>query len=343
MKCSRFFMATVLAFMLMACEGDGPTTYTPRTDENYALAESQIIFADYVSRAAQHTQTNGVGVLYHVREAADPTDKTVVRINFDTRYSFVVLDLTHDAIITMPETGGRYQSLWFITEEHYNPMAINAPGVYTITQQAMGSRYVLAVIRTQVNMRDDADMQAVTQLQDAITVTQESRGEYVVTNKWNMDEVLAMRKKYQNIAVEKHISTAVMFGKKGEVSLENHNCGVACGWGGFTPDQALYLTYNPANSKPCTLLLKDVPIAENAFWSVTVYDSDGYPHGDYYNINSSFATCNADGDVLIRFGGEDKTVDNYLDIFDGWTFVLRLYLPQEAYFNGTWKQPELMY
>jgi hypothetical protein len=243
----------------------------------------------------------------------------------------------------MPQTNGRYQSVWFVTEEHYNPMAITAPGTYTITQKAMGSKYVLAIFRTQVNMQDEADMQAVTQLQDAITITQTDRGEYIVTNNWNMDEVLAMRKKYQDIAVEKNIPTSEMFGKKGEVSLENHNCGVACGWGGFTPDQAVYLSYTNNQNKPCTLLLKDVPVADNAFWSITVYDSDGYPQGEYYNCNSSFATSNALGEVLIHFGGNDKTADNYLDIFPGWTFILRLYLPQEAYFNGTWQQPALVY
>lgn len=343
MKVYYYFILIAMALFSISCENNTPEQYTQLTDENYALAESQIIFKDYVNRAAQSSGTNGTGVLFHARTAADPNDKTVVRINFDTRYSFVVLDLTHDATITMPETNGRYQSIWFVTEEHYNPMAITAPGTYTITQEDMGCRYVLALFRTQVNMRDEADMQIVTQLQDAITVTQEDRGEYVVTNNWNMDDVLAMRKKYQTIAVEKNITSAEMFGKKGEVSLENHNCGAACGWGGFTPEQALYLSYTKNQFKPCTLLLKDVPVADNAFWSITVYDSDGYPQGEHYNVNSSFATSNEAGEVLIHFGGEDKTADNYLDIFPGWTFILRLYLPQEAYFNGTWQQPELVY
>ena len=343
MKVCRFFILPLMTVLCMACQNDEPGQYTQLTDENYALAESQIIFADYVNRAAQFTGTNGVGVLYHVRTAADPNDKTVVRINFDTRYSFAVLDLTCDATITMPQTNGRYQSVWFVTEEHYNPMATTEPGSYTITQKDMGSKYVLAIFRTQVNMQDEADMQAVTQLQDAIILTQADRGQYIVTNNWNMDDVLAMRKKYQDIAVEKNIPTSEMFGKKGEVSLENHNCGVACGWGGFTPDQAVYLNYTNNQNKPCTLLLKDVPVADNAFWSVTVYDSDGYPQGEYYNCNSSFATSNALGEVLIHFGGNDKTADNYLDIFPGWTFILRLYLPQEAYFDGTWQQPALVY
>ena len=86
-----------------------------------------------------------------------------------------------------------------------------------------------------------------------------------------------------------------------------------------------------------------VPVADNAFWSITVYDAQGYPQGDPYNVNSAFAVGNSDGSVTIHFGGEDKSVANYLEIFPGWTYILRLYLPQEPYFNGSWQQPKLQY
>ena len=56
-----------------------------------------------------------------------------------------------------------------------------------------------------------------------------------------------------------------------------------------------------------------------------------------------FAEANPDGSYTIHFGGEDKEASNYLEIFPGWTYLLRLYLPQEPYFNGTWVHPELEY
>merc|ERR1719247_774991 len=129
-----------------------------------------------------------------------------------------------------------------------------------------------------------------------------------------------------------------MFGKKGEVPLENHNCGTAVGWGGFTPEEAVYLFTYPSSDAAHTLTLKDVPV--NAFWSITVYDKDGFPQGDVYNINSAFATPSADGSVTIHFGG-DREAPNYMDIFEGWTYTLRMYQPTEEYFNGSWTQPEL--
>lgn len=341
MKLNLFIIAMALAIMA-SCSKDNDNGPAVVTDENYALAETQVIFTDYRDRIAKVTNSGGTGVFMHNTAAADPNDKTVVRINFDTRYSMCLLDLKEDATLTMPQTNGRYQSAWFVTEEHYNPMAITTPGTYTITQEEIGCRYVLVVVRTQVNMTDADDMAIVTELQKQIKIEQKDRGSYQASHQWNMEEILVMRKKYQNIANEKNITADRMFGKKGSLTQEEHNSGVAYGWGGFTPDQAVYLSYIPQGNKPCRLIMKDVPVAENAFWSITIYDRDGYPQGNPYNINSSFATYNENGEAIINFGG-DPNDSNYLEIFPGWTFLMRLYLPQEAYFNKSWQQPELIY
>ena len=343
MKKTLLGTLTLLLVLFTACHNSTKTATQPCTvtEGNYALAESQIIFKDYMTKIASATQTNGMGVFMHNRQAPDPNDKTIVRINFDTRYSFALLDLTEEATLVMPETNGRYQSAWFVTEEHYNPMAINQPGTYKINEKNMGCKYVMVAIRTQVNMQDPEDMEAVTKLQDAIQLTQKDRGHYAPSQEWKMDEVLAMRQKYQKTTEEQHITPDKMFGKKGEVALLPHNCGVAYGWGGFTQDQAVYLTYTPVQDTPCTLTLKDVPIADNAFWSITIYDKDGYPHEAPFNINSRFVKNNVDGSATIHFGG-DPQADNYMHIFEGWTFVLRMYLPQKAYFEGLWQKPELV-
>jgi hypothetical protein len=309
------------------------------TDENYSFAESQVIFHAYVQQIAKKTNTNGVGIFFHNKKAADPKERIVVRLNYDTQYSYVILDLTEDALLTMPETDGRYQSAWFITEEHYNPLAITKPGTYTIKQSDIGSRYLCIVVRTQSNMMDAEDVKKANELQEKISISQKERGSYSINN-WNKEEILAMRKKYQKIAFEKDITAEMMFGKKGEVSLENHNVGVATGFGGLTKDQAVYPNYRPENTNPATLILKNVPV--KAFWSITIYDGDGFPKGEVFNINSSFAKMNKDGSAVIQFGG-DKNADNYMDIFEGWNFILRMYQPKQEYFNGSWEKPELIY
>ena len=308
------------------------------TDENYGLAESEIIISGYVARIAALTGTNGMGQWLHRRKGADPKDRAIMRINFDTVYSSVILDLTEPAILTMPETDGRYQSAWIITDEHYNPMAFVEPGTYTLTQENVGRRYAVIVMRTQVNVMDPADLGVVHAIQDQLKIEQKDTGSFTPSGNWDMEQVLEMRAKYQKIAQDEGITSEVMFGKKGEVPLKEHNAGTAMGWGGFTPERAVYPGIFPDSTAPQTLTLIDVPAG--AFWSATVYDAEGYPQGDSYNINSAFAVANEDGSYTIRFGG-DKNAVNYLDVFEGWNITLRIYEPTEAYFNGEWVMPEL--
>ena len=108
----------------------------------------------------------------------------------------------------------------------------------------MGARYVLVMIRTQVNMRDAEDMAVVTELQDAVQLQQAEHGSYRPTEVWNMEEVLAMRQKYLAIANEKQYTSDQLFGKKGDLTLEQHNCGVAYGWGGHVGPSGIFESYS---------------------------------------------------------------------------------------------------
>ena len=311
---------------------------TTVTEDNYDLAETQGIFEDYVKKIAKATDTNGVGVFWHVKTGADPKDKTIPRINFDTIYSWSLIDLTEDVTLTMPETNGRYQSAWFIDEEHYNPMALNEAGEYTITQKDVGTRYVMIVIRTQANTTDPADLAEAGKLQEKLKLSQKDRGSYVSSYKWNHDEVIKMRAHFEQVIKDKGMKSDVMFGKRGSMTDEQHNAGTAGGWGGFEKTQAVYPLFYPTTTEHQTLTLKDVPAG--AFWSLTVYDKGGFAQTDTYNINSQFAVKNEDGSVTINFGG-DKNAQNYMETFEGWNVTLRLYRPTATYFNGEWKKPEL--
>ena len=80
----------------------------PVTKANFADAETQTALVKYVAKVAAETCSTGMGVIWNDGKTADPKDRTVIRINFDTLYSWLILDLSTPATFTLPETDGRY-------------------------------------------------------------------------------------------------------------------------------------------------------------------------------------------------------------------------------------------
>ena len=132
----------------------------------------------------------------------------------------------------------------------------------------------------------------------------------------------------------------MIFGKKGEISPEMRNFGVAIGWGGLPKEGAVYPMPKTVSSiDPHQLVMKDVPMESGAFWSVTVYNDKGFATGESYNINSAFAKKNSGGEYIINLGGPENQ-DNFMNIFPGWNAVIRIYSPTNSYFNGSWSIPQ---
>ena len=63
-------------------------------------AETEVILADYVRKIAKGTCSDGVGVSC-ISGSMDP-ERTILRPNFDTLYSFAVLDLESPATVVLP-------------------------------------------------------------------------------------------------------------------------------------------------------------------------------------------------------------------------------------------------
>lgn len=330
MAFSRVAMALVLGVVSTAAFAAEPVNVL-----NYMRAETDFQFKGYAAKAG------GVGKLAHMREPYSVKDQTTIRGNRDTLYSMGVFDLVSPVTIVMPENPDRFQSLLVIDEDEYNPVLKNGPGEVTLTIDSVGTRYAMVLVRTFANPNSPEDMKKAHALQDAIEVKQASPGEFDVPD-WDEESLVETRKQL-NVLAMKMGDFSKAFGARGEVDPIEHLMGCSAGWGGNPQRGAMYFSVSPEenNGKTAYTLTmpKDVPV--QAFWSVTVYNKDGFftPNDlNAYSFNSVTSKPNADGTVTIHFGGDSKAV-NYLPITDGWNYVVRCYLPGWEIIEGNWTPP----
>jgi len=93
--------------------------------------------------------------------------------------------------------------------------------------------------------------------------------------------------------------------------------------------------------RPHMVTVKNVPV--EAFWSIAVYNVDGYLEANELGVNSynNFsAKPNEDGSFTIHFGGDPESV-NYLPITEGWNYAVRMYEPRQEILDGSWIFPDV--
>jgi hypothetical protein len=304
------------------------------TANNYVRAETDFQMKGYIGNY------ESFGKFSHFREPYDVDNQVTVSGNRDTLYSVGVFDLRSPLTVTLPDTKGRYQSLMVVSQDH-SIWGLYGPKTGTLTEENVGTRYVFLALRTFMNPDDGQDMEAAYQLQDAVKVEQADIGTFDVPD-WDQDQVEQMRDTVRVIATTV-TDLGKMFGKKEELDPVYWMLGAAIGWGGVPAEAASYVNVVPEKNDGTTaytLTVKDVPV--DAFWSVTLYDEQGWmPVNEYnaYSFNTVTAEKDADGSMTIHFGG-DPAQTNFLPIVPGWNYIARLYKPRQEILDGSWTFPE---
>jgi len=175
------------------------------TAGNYVRAETDVQMKGYIA------SYNNFGKFEHFRQPYDVNNQVTVRTNMDTLYSFGVWDLRSPVTITLPESGGRYQSLMIVSQDH-SIWSFYGPRTGTLTEEKVGSRYVFLALRTFMDPNDKKDMKAAHRLQDAVVVEQADIGKFEVPD-WNKAEVEQMRATI-NVVAGTVTDASKMFGKK---------------------------------------------------------------------------------------------------------------------------------
>lgn len=310
----------------------------PVTVDNFVRAESDLYFSNLLKDSG-----GALGKFNHRREPASIEKQTIIRLNRDTLYSSALVDLDAGPVtVTLPDAGKRFRSLMIINQDHYVPEVSYESGTYKLDKEKAGTRYAIIGIRTLVDPADPKDIAAVHALQDRLKIEQPGGPGKFDVPQWDL---VSQKKVREALLVLGSTMSDFKnaFGTKATVDPIRHLLGSAMGWGGNPDKDAVYLNVTPKQNDGTTaykLVVKDVPV--DAFWSVSVYNAEGYyekNEQNAYTINSLTGKKAADGSITIQFGGYDGKSPNCIPITKGWNYTVRLYRPRKEILDGTWTFP----
>lgn len=329
-------MSLVLAGTIVSAQTSSSAAQ-PVTIETFNRAQTDIYFAGIA-------KNGGFGKFRHGRELAPVVQQGIPRPNRDTLYSFAIFDLDAGPVtIKLPDGAKRFMAMQVVNEDQYTTGVYYRAGSYTLTRAMIDTRYVLAVVRFLVDFSNAEETQHVHALQDAIESSQDGHGAFEIPT-W--DEASLKNVKAALLQLGTTVSnTRRMFGSnEHQVDPVKHLIGSAMLWGGLPEKDGLYLPITPAQNDGNTiykLTIGDVPV--DGFWSVTVYNKDGYLQPNQYNaysVNGLIAKKAADGTITIQFGGCDGKIENCLPTVEGWNYTVRLFRPRREILNDTWEFPK---
>jgi len=306
------------------------------TPDNFVRAESDMQFMTVVKRGGFGRLTNEREFPAAGRQAPPWADGDVLR-------SRGVFDLELGPVeVTVPAAGERFISLEALDEDHYTLGMFYGSGSYTFSFDNVSTRYVLIVVRIMVDPSNVADLSRVHGLQDSIAVARQGGGRFVIPN-WDPVSQARVR-----VALQLLGNTVAgderTFGARAEVDPVRHLIGTATQWDRCPPRDIAYLLSVPRQNDGRTVYRLNVGhVPVDGFWSLSVYDANGYFIGDGLagrTINSLTATRDADQSITVQFGDCEAGAANCLSIARGWRYLVRLYRPRAEILGGKWKFPE---
>ncbi len=299
----------------------------------------------------------------------------VVRMNNDTYYNAAILVLENGPVVlgSSAPTEDRFNSFQLMDDRNANYRNIIYPkGEYTlyygekpeqIAGEAIEVPSSLSVVIVRVEVRDKnnpEDVAAAKAVFQGITIVGDQPSEFPQLDLLSgypadvADE--ANRRMDEAMGRVPFTDTIVGPGQEPgrDVPYLNHSAGTKGGWGGPDPSHSAYESIffdkngdELMGSKGTYTVTTEEPSVD-AFWSITVYDTDrgGFLHpndDDRYHINNTAAVRNDDGTVTFTFKQNCEASDlNCLEVPAGrFDLATRYYLPHEEIITGEWTLPKI--
>ncbi|MBJ2127292.1 DUF1214 domain-containing protein, partial [Flavobacterium sp. IB48] len=183
---------------------------------------------------------------------------------------------------------------------------------------------------------DEKGMEEMRKRQDAVTVVAGSAKPYVSEVKYDVTSFNKLRGELLKRAItEGVIEKGFVDSKKNIVSPQYQMINLA-GWAGLPAKHAYYFVVLPGDEgakegkhSSVTFKKPDLQYKRAGYWSITIYDEQGWVVTDPFNMNSSKAKPNPDGTITLNFNGGPDAINN-IKVPKNWNALFRCYLPSSV-------------
>lgn len=292
-----------------------------------------IVRAETAKYFAEETILSGGNTMRHERTGIDLANQTVIRSNFDLVYSYGVYDVSGGLKVHVPDYD-LYHNVQIFDENHVT-LAVVYPGetAEIKPQDATYGEHVYLFMRTQLRTPDDAGLRELNKRQDAVVAEAGSAKPYVSKDIYDPDSFNALRKHLLTTGLSRVIIHLGFIEDIYDIQFPHYQIANLGGWGGLPAAHASYFVVTPgddaAKQGECsstTFSPPEVQNDRNGYWSLTLYDEQGWVVTEAFNTNTRKATPNSDGAYTLHFNCGADAVNN-LEVVEGWNGLFRTYLP----------------
>jgi hypothetical protein len=268
-------------------------------------------------------------------------------MNRDTLYTKFILDVKGGATVTTKPYDG-YQNIMVLDPNHSEIATLTGHGTIKLDETMLtDGHHAFIIIRTGL-LRDLPKKEMFARAhkaQDNISITYNSSEPYVPSVNYDLSTLNKVKYKILEDFV-KHPQKDVIKNGFGTTKTRDPKAAkvvIAIGWGGLSGKNAVYSSFNSTKER-CSFTIDkpNLHYDKKGFFSITVYNADGYIATMNYAINSEDMTPNKDGTYTINFLASGEPVKdgekNIIRTPRGkiWTGVIRAYYPKNKDETFAW-------